>query len=307
MKFYFLLQCKRIYRHIDDFGTIPIIGFVILIAAFIGISRAIFDNLSQAHFYYIVIGLGLSLKLGTVKRTTFLKQCFPKHTFWKVRMLENTIFILPFAIFLSYKQLYIEAIIIQLLAIATSFINTIEIRNLTIPTPFGKKPFEFVIGFRKTFWVFILAYILLGISIFVNNYNLGIFSLILVFVTCMSYYSKPEPLYYVWIYAMTPKAFLYDKIKTAITFSSILVLPIIIGLSISFPIVELQFTLLFTLLGFSFIMLTILGKYHNYPSQIPIFQTLAMLVSLISPPLLFLFIPVFYKKSIKNLNSILTC
>ncbi len=307
MKFYFLLQCKRIYRHIDDFGTIPIVGFVVLIAVFIGVSRAIFDNVSQAHFYYITIGLGLSLKLGTVKRTDFLKHCFPKRTFWKVRVLENSIFILPFTLFLCYKQLYIEAVATQILAIATSFINSIEIRSLTIPTPFGKKPFEFIIGFRKSFWVFILTYALMSIAIFVNNYNLGVFSLILVFVTCMSYYSKPEPLYYVWIHAMTPKAFLYDKIKTAVTFSFILTLPIIIGLSVSFPFVELQFTLLFTFLGFCFIILTILGKYHNYPSQISIFQSLAILVSLIFPPLLFLFIPVFYRKSIKNLNSILTC
>ena len=295
------------YRHIDEFGTIPIIGFVLLIAGFIGISETIFNKLPNAGYYYILIGLGLSLKLGAIKRTTFLKQCFPKHTFWKVRIFENTLFILPFSTFLIYKQLYIEAIVIHTLVLLTSFINNIEIYSFTIPTPFGKKPFEFVIGFRKSFWVFIVSYIVTAIAIWVNNYNLGIFSLLLAFVICMSYYSKPEPLYYVWIHSMTPKVFLYDKIKTAITFSSILVLPIIIALSVCFPFIELQFTLLFTFLGFCFIILTILGKYHNYPSQIPIFQTLAMLASLLFPPLLFVFIPIFYKKSIKNLNSILTC
>ncbi|WP_298427238.1 ABC transporter permease [uncultured Kordia sp.] len=307
MKFYFILQYKRIYRHIDEFGVIPFIGFAILIVIFIGISKTIFSNLPSANYFYILIGLSLSVKLGTVQRTVFLKKCFPKQTFWKVRMLENTFFILPFSIFLIYKQLYLEAIAIHVLAIGTSFLNNIGIQSKTIPTPFGKKPFEFIIGFRNSFWVFILAYALTYISIAVGNYNLGVFGLIVVFVTCMSHYSKPEPLYYIWIHSLTPKAFLYDKIKTAIIFTGLLVLPIIIALSIYFPLLELQFTLLFTVIGFCFIMLTILGKYHNYPSNIPLFQTFAMLVSLVFPPLLFLFIPIFYKKSIKNLNSILTC
>ncbi len=255
----------------------------------------------------MLIGLGLSLKLGTTKRTDFLKKCFPTNSFLKVRMLENSFFILPFSIFLIFKQCYLEAIVLQLLAIGIAFMNNFEKRSITIPTPFGKKPFEFVIGFRNTFWVFILAYSLTCISIVVNNYNLGVFSLLVVFATCMSYYSKPEPLYYVWIHALTPKVFLYKKLKTAISFSGVLTLPIIIILSICFPLIELQFTLLFTFLGFCFVALTILGKYHNYPSQIPLFQTLALLVSLLFPPLVFVFILVFYRKSIKNLNSILTC
>lgn len=307
MKFYFLLQAKRVYRHIDEFGIIPLIGFAVIIAVFIACSNALFDNLANAAYYYIFLGVGLSLKLSSSKHTRFLKKCFPSKTFQKVRILENMLFVLPFSIFLCYKHLFIEACSLLSIALATSFFNKLEIKSFVILTPFGKKPFEFTIGFRNSFWLLLLAYGLTYIAIHVENYNLGVFSLIVVFLTCMSYYMKPEPLYYVWVHAETPREFLHTKIKTAIIYSSYIVLPVIVALSVAFPIDMLQITLLFTCIGYSFITLTILGKYHNYPTNIPLFQTLAMLVSLLFPPLLLIIIPIFYRKSIKNLNAILTC
>ena len=307
MHFYFTLQFKRIYRHIDEFGVIPFVGFAILIAFFCWVSEMLFKNMEQASYIYISIGLMLSLKLGSAKRTVFLKKCFLPETYWKVRMLENTLFILPFSCFLLYKKAFIEFLIIHCGAILLSFLNNIEARSVTIPTPFGKKPFEFVIGFRTTFWVFPLLYALTFIAISVGNYNLGIFSLIIFFGCCISFYSKQEPLFYIWIHSMSSQEFLIEKIKTAILFSSVLLLPIAIGLTVFFPLENLHITLLFVLLGFCFIVVTILGKYSNYPSQVPIFQAFALLLSLFFPPLLCFIIPFLYKRATKNLNSILTC
>ena len=45
--------------------------------------------------------------------------------------------------------------------------------NLTIPTPFSKKPFEFSTGFRRSFFMFPIAYILTFIAIRVDNFNLA--------------------------------------------------------------------------------------------------------------------------------------
>ncbi|WP_420572482.1 ABC transporter permease [Kordia sp.] len=307
MKFYFSLQCKRIYRHIDEFGIIPILGFAGIGLLFVWLSEAVFKSIPQASFFYIGISLLLNLKLGSRKRTTFLKKCFPPNTFWKVRMIENTLFILPFSLFLCYKYAFLEVLLIHSGAIILSFINNIGIRSISIPTPFGKKPFEFIIGFRNTFWLFPLLYLLTYIGISVDNYNLGVFSLIIVFVCCLSFYSKPEPLYCVWIHSMTPKEFIFDKVKTALMYSSCLVLPIAIILSIFFSVEFIQITIAFVLLGYSFIILTILGKYGNYPSQIPILQMFALLISFMFPPIVLLFIPLFYRRAIKNLNSFLTC
>lgn len=307
VNFYFTLQLKRMYRHIDEFGVIPILGIALLIGFFIWISEALFDRISHASYVYIGIGLFLSLQLGSKKRTTFLKKCFSSETFWKVRMLENSLFVLPFSSFLCYKQAFLEAISIHVLAIVLSFWNNLGVRSFTIPTPFGKRPFEFIIGFRNTFWLLPLLYGLTFISISVENFNLGIFSLIVLFVCCMSFYTKSEPLFYIWMHSKSPKEFLAEKIKTALLYSSFLTLPIAITLSIFFSLEELQITLLFTVLGYSFVILTILGKYSNYPSKVPIMQVLAAIVSLIFPPLLVIILPLFYKRAIKNLNSFLTC
>lgn len=307
MSFYFTLQFKRMYRHIDEFGVIPLIGFAILIAIFYWISEAIFKNIEHASFVYLSVGVLLSVQLGSKHRNIFLKKCFLPKTYQKVRLLENTLFVLPFSGFLCYKQAFIEIILLHSLVILLSFFNNLGIKSVTIPTPFGKKPFEFVIGFRKTYWLFPILYALTFISISVHNYNLGIFSLIIVFVCCMSFYSKQEPLYYIWMHSKSPKEFLIDKLKTACLFSSILVLPIAIALSLFFPLSTLHITILFAVLGFSFISILILGKYSNYPSQVPITQAFALIVSLVFPPLLLFIIPFFYNRAIKNLNSILTC
>jgi hypothetical protein len=45
------------------------------------------------------------------------------------------------------------------------------------------------------------------VAIVVKNMNLGIFALSLVFFTALSYFSKPEQAYYVWVHAETPKIF----------------------------------------------------------------------------------------------------
>jgi hypothetical protein len=281
-------------------------GFVAFAGIFIWLSNAIFNTLSYASYLYIGIGLFVSTSLGRKKHTRFLQLCFPSHQFWKVRMLENVLFILPFGIFLCYKTAFLEAIIILVGAILLSFVNHLELRSFVLQTPFGKRPFEFIIGFRNTFWVFPLLYGLTSIGIVVENFNLGIFSLLVIFGCCMSFYTTPEPIYYIWMHNKSPKEFLAEKLKTAMLYSSFLVLPVVIGLSFSFSLEKVQLTLIFFALGLGLLALTILGKYSNYPSKVPIFQMLAMLVCLIFPPLLIIVLPFFYKRAQNNLSKYLT-
>lgn len=102
--------------------------------------------------------------------------------------------------------LIIFAILLTLIKFSSKF-------NLIIPTPFNKKPFEFTVGFRKTFLIFPIAYFLTYKAIATGNFNLGLFSLILVSLTCLTYYSKLENDYYIWNYNLSPKVFLLEKLK----------------------------------------------------------------------------------------------
>ena len=306
MKFYFSLQCKRIYRHIDDFGVIPLFGFAIIIALFIVISQRIFDYVSFPSYTYLAIGLALTFTLGKKERVSFLTIIFSKKTTQKIRILENTIIVLPFSIFLVYKNAFLEAVLLHSLAICTSFITGFNTRNMVIPTPFGKRPFEFTIGFRNTYWLFPLLYAFAGIGLHVANYNLIIFSLIATMVCFLSYYSKPEPAFYVWIHQKSPKDFLREKIKTALAYSSYLLIPTVV-LLVFFSVEKIHITLSFLMTGYGFIVLTILGKYATYPSQVPVLQAFALLVGFMFPPLLIVLIPIFYVRACKNLKSFVSC
>jgi hypothetical protein len=176
--------------------------------------------------------------------------------------------------------------------------------NVTIPTPFSKKPFEFTVGFRKTFYVFPIAYFLAYISISVGNFNLGVFSMLLIGLTCFSFYSKIENDYFVWNYNLSSKEFLIEKTKTCLIFFTLLSLPIIIALSISF-FKEIDILIVFLLLCYAYLTTIIFAKYSSFPNEMNMSQGILIAISFMFPPILLIFIPLFYSQSIKKLNTVL--
>ena len=217
--------------------------------------------------------------------------------------MENLIIVLPFAIFLICKhQFYLTALLIAI-TVLIALLNFKTTYNFTIPTPFYKKPFEFTVGFRNTFFMFFIAYGLTIIAVVVDNFNLGIFSLLLIFLTILGYYLKPENEYFVWSYSFTPAKFLFEKIKTAFLFSLYLCLPVLFLLSI-FYFEQVGILLLCTLLGYLYLTTLILAKYSAYPDEINLIQAIIMVICLI-PPMLIIAIPFFFSKSVNQLKEFL--
>ena len=301
---YFQLQFKMINRKLIDFGLNPIIGFLILLISFIGLSIYLFSKTEFAQYVFILIALSLVSKLSEPKRNDFLKFYFKDIEYRKLRMTENTIVVLPFIIFLVYQQLFISVIILAILSMLMALLNFSRSFNYTIPTLFYKKPFEFTVGFRNTFYLYLFAYFLTFMSASVGNFNLGIFALLMVFLISISFYSKLENEYYIWIFKDTPKKFLLKKIRTAFVYSTILSLPIIIVLGIFF-INEANTLLLSLLLGYAYIITMILAKYSAYPNEMNLPQGILIGISLLFPPILIGIIPFFYLQSVKRLNDIL--
>ncbi|MDR0970750.1 MAG: hypothetical protein LBM67_09470 [Lentimicrobiaceae bacterium] len=152
--------------------------------------------------------------------------------------------------------------------------------------------------------MFFAAYALTIIAVSVNNFNLGVFAMLLVFATTLSYYSKPENEYYVWIYNLKPKDFLFSKIKTAMLFSSLLALPIAIALSILYY-QNMGLLLLFFLVGWVFLICMIVAKYSAYPDEINMMQGVLLALCLWFPPILIVLIPYLFKQSENRLSSLL--
>ena len=225
-------------------------------------------------------------------------------TYRKIRILENIIGSLPFTIYLVYKSEFIAAGILNILAIGISFFYFKTNTTLVIPTPFGKKPFEFTIGFRKTFYLFPVAYFLVYIAGTIGNFNLDIFALLLVAMLCLSYHYNTENEFYVWNYKLSAKSFIQEKTQICLLNFFLLSAPIILVLGIFF-FQHLPIVLLFFILCYMYLVMLIFIKYASFPKQISIPEGLIFMLSLTFPPLLLVFLPFFYKKSITNLKPLL--
>ncbi|MEZ4874895.1 MAG: ABC transporter permease [Flavobacteriaceae bacterium] len=304
MKEYFQLQFKMLNRKMIDFGIPFLIGYTLLPFVFILLSNYLFEKTEFANYAYGLLAISFVSKLSEPKRNDFLKSIFNKDKYRKLRIIENLIYCLPFTLYLIYQKQFIVSALLNLCLIIIALFNFSTNLNVTIPTPFNKKPFEFTVGFRKTFYVFPIAYFLTYISVSVGNFNLGVFSMLLIGFTCFSYYSKIENEYFVWNYNLSSKEFLIEKTKTCFIYFTFLSLPIIIALSISF-FREIVILIVFLLLCYAYLTTIIFAKYSSFPNEMNMSQGVLIAISFMFPPILLIFIPLFYSQSIKKLNTIL--
>lgn len=304
MKLYFLLQFKMLNRRMIDLGFPLLIAYTLLPFVFILFSTLLFNKIESANCIYSILALSFISKLSKPKRNDFLKSILNNKKYITLRILENIIYCIPFTLFLVYKKQFMFSLIVNILAIIFTLLSFNTNFNLTIPTPFSKKPFEYVVGFRKTFLVFPIAYLLTFISISVENFNLGIFSMLLIAITCFSYYSKIENEYFVWNFNLPSKVFLFEKTKTCLIYFTLLSLPIIITLTIFF-FNKLTIIILFFLLCYAYLTTIVFAKYSAFPNEMNMSQGILIAISFIFPPMLLIITPLFYSQAIKKLNTVL--
>lgn len=304
MKNYFYLQYKIINRSFAEFGLPIFIGYLIVFVSFFIGSEKLFEKLDYPKLVYISFYIGFVLQLSNLNRNQFLKSCFNRNDYLKIRLIENFIIAFPFIIYLVYKHLFLDVIWLVIIATILSFLKYSDAFQRTIPTPFSKKPFEFAIGFRKTFYVFAIVFFVLIKAIDVSNLNLGIFSIVASFAIIFSYHSFPENSFYVWNFGLTPKDFLWNKIRISLEYASYLVVPFVAILCFFF-FKEFESILIFTFLGYLFTIAGVLAKYSAYPEKMNVVQGVFLAFSLYFPPLLVVVIPIFYFQAIKNLKIIL--
>ncbi|MGB0984414.1 MAG: ABC transporter permease [Saprospiraceae bacterium] len=304
MKYYFTLQFKMLNRKITEFGLPPILGYLLGCCAFIGLSWYLFMKIELANYIYSFLGLSFLSLLTDIKRNDFLKSCFSDNQYYQVRLIENLLLVLPFVAFLILKNNWSIALGMLIISGLSTFLRTNNSLQFSIPTPFYKNPFEFTVGLRKTFFIFIGAYVLTYIAISVDNFNLGAFALGVTCFTTFSFYAEPEEDFFVWTFSRTPASFLLQKIKIALLSLTLLCLPILVSLGIAFP----QFwrvLLIFQSLGYLYLVAVLLAKYSAFPRKISVPQGFLLAFGVWLPPLLVFIIPFFYKKSIQQLKQIL--
>lgn len=293
-----------INRKLSESGINPLAAYVLGLAGFVLIAEYLFYKTEFAKYIVVLATFTLLLKASEINRSEFLMLVFGNKKYRLIRMTENLVLALPFSILLICHVAIIEALSLLVACLILANLSFKTTFNFSMPTPFYRKPFEFVVGFRNTFFMFPLIYILSYISLSVDNLNLGVLSMLGIFLVSLSYYSKPENEYYVWSYSCNAAQFIFKKLITATLYSGLLALPIIFSLILFYPQDSL-FILLFLLIGFSFLWTFVLAKYAAYPNEMNITEGILIAISLPFPPLLILLIPYFYTKAIKSLNPIL--
>lgn len=291
-------------RKIREIGINPVIGYLLGLTGFVLVSIYIFQKTEFARYLVLLASLSFQLKLSEKNRADFLCSTFGDSKTKRLRIIENMIATIPFSIVLIFNDAFWESATLFVLAIIMASFSFKTEFHITIPTPFSKYPFEFTTGFRKSFYILFFAYALTIIAINADNLNLGIFSMILIYLVSFSYYTKPENEFYVWVHAHTNKTFIFKKLALGTRNVLILNIPILLGLLIFYP-KEFGLILLFYFIGIFFFWTIILAKYSAYPQEMNLPEGILIALSIYFPPLLVVFIPYFYRKSINNLKVIL--
>ncbi|GAB5553610.1 MAG: hypothetical protein Sapg2KO_32010 [Saprospiraceae bacterium] len=291
-------------RHLRAFGLAPALAYPLSLILFVGLSFYVFYKTQYAVYIYPVLALSLIGSLSEKERNVFLQHIFSKQHYQRLRILENLLVALPFALFLMLKLAFLEALGFIALSVLLAFIKSGSSNNYSLPTPFYRYPFEFTVGFRKTFLFLLLIYFVAVMGFWVDNFNLSVFTLILVFATTLTFYMVPEAPFYVWIFAQKPSSFLKHKLGVAVMYANLLALPIAIAALILYPSFG-WVILLAHLVGSLFLVALILAKYADFPKEIGLPAIIFLVMAIPFPPILLLLIPYFYKKAIRRLNQFL--
>ena len=306
MRYYFTLQYRILNRRLTELGVNPILGYLLGVLAFVGLSWYLFVKTSYAGYLYALIALSSLSRLSERERNDFLQATFSGAIYRRIRGLENGLLVLPFALYLCYEREWMLALILVLSAGVLSVLQFKDRLNFTFPTPFYRYPFEFTQGFRRYWWLYSLAYFVGYKAVEVNNFNLGVGTLVFVVLLGTTHYAQPENPYFVWIYASSARGFLGKKMATALAYSSILALPLVLGLGLHFHGPGQVWILLgLQCLGYLFLVTMLLAKYSAFPNEMSLPQALLLGLSFWFPPLLLFVIPLFYTRSLQRLNVIL--
>jgi len=307
MPFYFQLQWRRLLRLLRVSGLHPYVALVVGAGLFGLLSYALFFKAPVlAPWIYPGLAVGVFTLAGNRERTHPIRNAFPSRQYYQLRWVENLILALPFVLYaLAEWEPWTALAVIGL----ASLLSPLQFRppfHRAIPTPFASQPFEFPVGFRKSFWVFPLAVFLLVMAIEAENFNLGIFAWGITFLTCAGYYQRPEPVSFVWNFSLTPAAFLNYKLKQAALLSSLVTLPYLVVLIGWHP--EWWWGLLIAeVLAIALVGVNLLGKYAFYPSPFNLMQALIFGGSLFFPPAMLVSLPLLYQKAKSNLQPPLQC
>lgn len=222
----------------------------------------------------------------------------------QVRQITRFLIATPFVLYLLYEGELIPALLVLTSVFWSGIGRPGRLQNIVIPTPFSKFPFEWIRGFRRTWWLLALVLFVFVKALQVQNGNLGLFTLVAFFGIALYYYLEPEHPHFVWIFTRSPSAFVRHKIMVSFWYATLLVFIPASCLTYFFS-EKLPFILLIYFFGQCYLILVILAKYAVFPRTLGLASAILIALCITLPPLLLVIIPFFYRKALKQLAKVL--
>ena len=294
----------------------PVAGILLLAGIFTGISLMVFEKITHAGWIYTALAVVSIMELQSRKGNDFLEKHVDNVTFYRCKLAENMLVLLPFIVVLIFKHCFLQAVILAVFVIPYSYYNLKFPRPKlkALHSPFLSYAVEWHNGFRMYAGVYVLHVLLLVPGVISGNFYVYLVPFFLLLFFMNSTYGVVEDRFFIWVYRSGAGQFLLKKFKAlAAGYALSFALFAVVG-AIFYP---QHIALLLLCLSGGLIALTgsMLIKYHFYPSEfiIQVSQIifLALVVGgVINPSLMILTLLMLlfsYFKARNKLQTILGC
>lgn len=313
---YILLRLKQFARFYAFSGIHPLLGIPATSVVFAFVSALLYQKLPYAQWVYCAMTIAAVTELQHTATNSFLKQVHTRINFFKIKLPENLLLLIPFLLVMVYYKSWWAMIAAIAFVLPYSYYNTKlpKPRVRQLPTPYAGYAYEANFGFRAMFPAYLIYVALLIVGCVVQNvYVLMVPFFILLFCITVPY-TEPEQPMYVWMHRMSAVSYMKNKWVTLfknyiITFMPYLLLGVIFYTA-QWPLLLLSFAI-----GLIAVSGSMIIKYHFYQGGIiaqitqMIFVVCAM-GSIVMPAMLvvlLLFMSFSTYKAMRNLKTILKC
>jgi hypothetical protein len=268
VQYYVLLRAKQFIRFYSFSDIHPLRGVPITLGLFTFVSALLYDKAPYPAWIYMVLSVAALTELQNEKTNSFLKQMTSRSTFFKIKLAENSLILLPFVLVMAYYHSWLQLIIAIALVIPYSYSSAKlpKPKLKALKTPYAGYAYEGNFGFRSMFFAYVLYAALLIVGCAVHNIYVFMVPFFILLFCMQAVYGEIEEPIYIWMYRTSAGGFLKKKLSVLfrnylITFAPFLLLGLV------FYYAEWPLLLLCFMAGLLANIGSMLIKYHFYPGR----------------------------------------
>ncbi|MBL7717708.1 MAG: hypothetical protein JNL72_02640 [Flavipsychrobacter sp.] len=310
------MRFRQFLRFFSFHEINPVIGVVLALLLFLGFSEAVFIKLPHPGIAYAGIAFVLLLQMQSPAANGYLLHSVGQRIFFRAKLAEHFIVLLPFGVELLVHGFYREALGLLLVLPAYSWWSFAvpRPRRFALRTPYMRHSFEFLSGFR-TYWVIYPLHLLMLVAAVLSaNIYVLLVAYFWLLLFLFTFYGRLEDATYIWLYRASAGRFLLRKAWPLLAQYLVSVsLFVVCGAVFFTP--ELPLLLLCVVAGLLGLLGSMFLKYQFYPSEFVVQVSQMILLGLVvlclfSPPYLVLLVVLLtysFFKAKSKLKAILQC